>query len=76
MDHDQSVLDFYQEEEPAIKTSTNSKLDYWIGQADNLALSQNKVMAVVNTGSYQVWPIEIVSKDYKIVYKAGGGTCS
>ncbi|MDF2573043.1 MAG: hypothetical protein K0R55_4647 [Sporomusa sp.] len=75
---DQAVLDFYRVAEQAeSKHNTNADLEYWQQQADNLALSQHKPMAVVNMGGvYQVWPATIVNKSYEILYQTGGGTCS
>jgi len=76
MNYNQAVLDFYRVAEVGMKPVTSTDLDYWQRQADNLALSQNKSMAVVNMGGvYQVWPKSIVSKNYEIKYETEGGTC-
>jgi hypothetical protein len=73
MNHDQVVLNFYR----VVERTDKSKIPYWQKQAHDLALSQNKPMAVVTLGNtYQVWPKDQVGKSYEIVYVAnGGGAC-
>lgn len=73
MDHNQAVLDFYR----VANMSEQSKIPYWQNRAHDLAISQNKPMAVVKLGNTcQVWPKDQVGKNCEIVYVAnGGGAC-
>jgi hypothetical protein len=53
MNDQQAILDF---QRLADKVTAPSKLEYWSGKADELAVKTGKVMVVVRIGeSYQVW---------------------
>jgi hypothetical protein len=53
MNDQQAILDF---QRLADKLTTPSKLDYWSGKADELAIQSGKQMVVVRSGDiYQVW---------------------
>ena len=65
-------IDLYQE--PRESTKINDSLYKAKQRADDWALNKNMPYVVVDMGHehYQVWSKALVSKDYKVVYEAGG----
>jgi hypothetical protein len=71
---DQAALDFYQEADKVEAHNIDESLYKAKQRADEWALNKNMLYVVVDMGNkhYQVWSKALVSKDYKVVYEAGG----
>jgi hypothetical protein len=60
MNDQQAILDF---QRLADKVTAPSKLEYWSGKADELAIKSGKPMVVVHSGEFwQVWNKSVCSK--------------
>ena len=68
---DQATLEFFHE--PAERVMIDEYLYKARQRADDWALRDNKVYAVVDRGNknYQIWPKQQVGKEYKIVHVTG-----